>query len=244
MAPTVTHPYRGRDAALPDGLHEGFPVESLIDVIEPYFVRWGYLIVFGLGVLENSAFVGAVIPGDVVLLLAGFYVERSSLDLGPVVLLAFFGALIGDTIGYSIGRFGGRRIVERFGGNRFLPTERLELVDRYFKEYGMWAVALGRLAPVVRTVNTFAAGMARMPFAQYIAAVAIAASVWAVAVPVLGFFFSESLHVVKSALGWAGVAILVLFAAALYLTYRRFSHRVAAEALRRRGLPTPEESDI
>jgi membrane protein DedA with SNARE-associated domain len=177
-----------------------------------------------------------VIPGDVVLLLAGFYVQRSGLDLGPVIALAFTGAVIGDTIGYSIGRFGGRRIVERFGKSRLLPQERLERVDQYFKEYGMWAVALGRLAPVVRTVNTFAAGMARMPFAQYVGAVAIAAAVWSIAVPTLGFFFSESLEAVRSALGWVGVAVLVLFIGALYVTYRRFSRRFAAEALRRRGL--------
>ncbi len=217
-------------------------MEGVIDLVQPYFERFGYLIVFAMSVLENSAFVGAVIPGDVVLLLAGFYVERSDLDLAPVVVLAFVGAIVGDAIGYAVGRLLGRRIIERFGSNRFLPRERLELVDRYFKEYGMWAVALGRLAPVVRTVNTFAAGMARMPFGQFIAAVAIAASIWAVAVPTLGFFFSESLHVVKSALGWAGVLIFLLFAGALYFTYRRFSHRLAAEALRRRSA-TAEESE-
>ena len=211
-------------------------MESVIEAIQPHFVRWGYLVVFGMGVLENSAFVGAVIPGDVVLLLAGFYVERSRLDLGPVIVLAFFGALIGDTLGYAIGRFGGRRLLERFGDGRVLSRERLERVDRYFQEYGMWAVAFGRLAPVIRTVNTFAAGAAKMPFAQYLGAVAIAAAVWAVVVPVLGFFFSGSLELVRSALGWAGVIVLVLFAAGLFITYRRMSRRLAAEALRRRGV--------
>jgi membrane-associated protein len=211
-------------------------VESLIEFVQPSFVRWGYLIVFAMGVLENSAFVGAVMPGDVVLLLGGFYVERSRLDLGPIIVLAFVGALIGDTIGYSIGRFGGRRVLERFGGGRVLSHERLQLVDRYFQEYGMWAVALGRLAPVVRTVNTFAAGTAKMPFGQYIAAVAIAAAVWSIVVPVLGFFFSGSLELVRSALGWAGVFVLLLFVTALYVTYRRMTSRLAAEALRRRGI--------
>jgi membrane protein DedA with SNARE-associated domain len=210
-------------------------VEAVIDVIQPSFERFGYLIVFAMGVLENSAFVGAVIPGDVVLLLAGFYVERTGLDLPPVVVLAFVGAVIGDTIGYAIGRFGGRRIVERFGGGRLLPHERLQRVDRYFKEYGVWAVALGRLAPVVRTVNTFAAGLAKMPFAQYLGAVAVAAAVWAITVPALGFVFSGSLEVVRSALGWFGVAVFVLFVGALYVTYRRFSRRLAAEALERFG---------
>jgi undecaprenyl-diphosphatase len=208
-------------------------MEAIFEFVQPSFERYGYLIVFAMGVLENSAFVGAVIPGDLVLLFAGIYVQRTALDLAPVIVLAFTGAVIGDTIGYSIGRFGGRRIVERWGGGRVLPHDRLQRVDRYFQEYGMWAVALGRLAPVVRTVNTFAAGMAKMPFAQFLAAVMIAASVWAVAVPILGFLFSESLEAVRSTLGWVGVAVLILFVGALYFTYRRMSRRLAAEALRR-----------
>jgi membrane protein DedA with SNARE-associated domain len=211
-------------------------MESVIELIQPSFERFGYAIVFLMGVLENAAFVGAFIPGDVILLLAGFYAERSPLDLGPIVLLAFVGALIGDTIGYSVGRFGGRRIVERFGSSRFLSPSKLEIVDRYFREYGMWAVALGRLTPVIRTVNTFAAGTARMPFGQFILAVAMAAAVWSVVVPIAGFFASESLEVARSALGWAGGAIFVVFVVAIYMTFRRMSRRLAAEALRRRGL--------
>jgi membrane protein DedA with SNARE-associated domain len=210
-------------------------VEDVLQLAEPYFERWGYLIVLAVCALENSAFVGAVIPGDVVLLAAGFYAERTELDLGPVIVLAFVGALVGDTIGYAIGRFGGRRILDRFGDTRILSRERLARVDRYFHEYGMWAVALGRLAPVVRTINTFAAGMARMPFWQFFTSVAIAASIWATAVPICGFLFAGSLEVVERALGWAGVVILLLFAVALYLTYRRMSRRITAEALRRRG---------
>src|SRR5437867_3116746 len=143
MATSVCHRDFGRNVAV-----------TVINLIRPYFVQWGYLIVFGMGVLENSAFVGAIIPGDVVLLLAGFYVQRSSLDLAPVVVLAFAGALIGDTLGYLIGRVFGRRFIDRFG-KRLLPERRLERIDRYFHEYGVWAVTMGRLTPVVRTFNTF-----------------------------------------------------------------------------------------
>lgn len=201
-------------------------MESLITLIQPYFEQWGYQIVFLMALLENSAFVGAVIPGDVVLLLAGFYGERSDLDLPRISALAFSGALIGDTIGYGIGRFGGRRIVDRFG-KRLFPAERLARVDRYFQEYGMWAVAMGRITPVVRTINTFAAGMARMPFPRFLLSVALAAGVWAVTMPIVGFLFSGSLEVVRRALGWAGVVIFVIFVGVLYWTYRRMVSRLA-----------------
>jgi undecaprenyl-diphosphatase len=200
-------------------------MEALIDFVQPYFVQWGYLIVFVFVLLENSAFLGAVIPGDVILLLAGFYVQRSDLDLAPVCALAFVGALIGDSVGYAIGRFGGRRVVDRFG-RRLFPPERLERVDRYFAEYGMWAVTVGRITPVVRTVNTFTAGMAKMPFPRFLFSVALAASVWAVAVPTLGFLFSGSLEAVRSALGWVGGAVVIVFAAGLYWTYRRMVQRL------------------
>src|SRR5919108_2463682 len=201
-------------------------MESLIGLVQPYFVEWGYLIVFLMALLENSAFVGAVVPGDVALLLAGFYAERSELDLAPISALAFFGALMGDTIGYCIGRFGGRRVVDRFGQRLFTP-QRLERVDRYFQEYGMWAVSLGRITPVVRTINTFTAGMARMPFPAFLVSVALAAGVWAVVMPIVGFLFSGSLEVVRRALGWAGVVVFLLFAGVLYWTYRRMVHRLS-----------------
>lgn len=201
-------------------------MESLIDFIQPYFVQWGYLIVFLMALLENSAFVGAFVPGDVVLLLGGFYAERSDLDLAPISALAFVGALCGDSIGYAIGRFAGRRVIDRFG-KRLFPPDRLERVDRYFQEYGMWAVAMGRITPVIRTVNTFTAGMARMPFPSFLVSVALAAGVWAVAIPIVGFLFSGSLEAVRRGLGWAGVVVFVLFATVLYWTYRRMVRRLA-----------------
>lgn len=201
-------------------------MESLIELIQPYFVQWGYLIVFLMALLENSAFVGAFVPGDVVLLLAGFYAERSTLDLPPISALAFTGALLGDTIGYGIGRFGGRRVVDRFG-KRFLHEERLARVDRYFQEYGMWAVAMGRITPVIRTINTFTAGLARMPFPRFLVSVAFAAGVWAIVMPIVGFLFSGSLEVVRRALGWAGVVVFAIFVLVLYWTYRRMVSRLA-----------------
>lgn len=201
-------------------------MESVIEWVQPYFVQWGYVIVFLMALLENSAFVGAVVPGDVVLLLAGFYAERSELNLPPISALAFVGALLGDTIGYLIGRYAGRRVIDRFG-TRLFPPERLERVDRYFLEYGVWAVALGRITPVIRTINTFTAGMARMAFPRFLLAVAFAAGVWAIVMPIVGFLFSGSLEAVRRGLGWAGVVIFVLFATMIYWTYRRMVRRLS-----------------
>jgi membrane-associated protein len=101
-------------------------------------------------------------------------------------------------------------------------------MDRYFEQYGMWAVSIGRFAPVVRTVNTFAAGLAKMPFHRFLLAIVLAASVWSVTMPVVGFLFSGSLERVRSTIGLAGIVILLVFAGGLVWTYRRMTKRLAS----------------
>ena len=199
-------------------------MDHLIDIVRPYFVTWGYLIVFAVTLLENSAFLALVIPGDAVLLLAGFYTQRGALSLPAVMAVAFVGAMLGDTIAYTVGRFAGRRILTRW--RLLLPEQRLARFDRYFAEYGLWAVALGRVTPVFRAFNTFAAGMSRMSFARFVMAVAAIVAVWSTAVPALGFAFSGSLQVAKRYLGWAGAVVFVLFVVLFVTTYRRMVKRL------------------
>ena len=199
-------------------------MDHLIDVVRPYFVSWGYLIVFAVTLLENSAFLALVIPGDAVLLLAGFYAQRSALSLPAVMAVAFVGAMLGDTIAYIVGRFAGRRLLTRW--HRLLPEPRLARFDRYFAEYGLWAVALGRVTPVFRAFNTFAAGLSRMSFARFLIAVAAVVAVWSTAVPALGYAFSGSLQVAKRYLGWGGAVVFALFVVLLVTTYRRMVKRL------------------
>jgi undecaprenyl-diphosphatase len=200
-------------------------VQHLIELVRPYFESWGYLIVFGTTLLENSAFLALVVPGDAVLLLAGFYAQRGALSLPGVMAVAFAGAVTGDTIAYVVGRFAGRRIIDRWGGKRFLPHSRLERFDRYFAEYGLWAVALGRVTPVVRAFNTFAAGMTRMPFLRFLAAIVMVVAVWSTVVPSAGYLFSGSLDVARKYLGWGGAVVLAAFIVVLITTYRRMVKR-------------------
>lgn len=214
-------------------------VERLIDVVQPYFETWGYLIVFATTLLENSAFLALVIPGDAILLLAGFYSQRGALTLPAVMAIAFCGAVLGDTIAYVIGRFAGRRIVDRWGGRRFLSQSRLARFDRYFAEYGIWAVALGRITPLFRAFNTFAAGMSRMPFPRFLLAIVMIVAVWSTAVPAVGFLFSGSLEVARRYLGWGGALVFVAFITVIVVTYRRMTKRLEA-TLESRTSPTTD----
>jgi membrane protein DedA with SNARE-associated domain len=203
-------------------------LDHLIELVRPYFAQWGYLIVFGTTLLENSAFLALLVPGDAVLLLAGFYAQRAALSLPAVMGLAFAGAVTGDTIAYAIGRFGGRRIVDRWGDTLRLTTGRVERFERFFAEYGMLAVALGRVTPVVRAFNTFAAGMSRMRFGRFFVAVVLVVAVWSTVVPTVGFLFSGSLNLVRSYLGWAGAIVFIVVAGGLVYFDRRMVQRLEA----------------
>lgn len=203
-------------------------MEHVIDIVRPYFETWGYLIVFASTLLENSAFLALLVPGDAILLLAGFYAQRSALSLPAVMAIAFVGAVTGDSIAYVIGRFAGRRIVDRWGGTFLLHERRIARFDRYFAEYGVWAVALGRVTPVFRAFNTFAAGMSRMPFIRFVAAVVAVVAVWSTVLPTVGYLFSGSLEVARRYLGWGGGIIFVAFVLVLVVTYRRMTKRLEA----------------
>jgi undecaprenyl-diphosphatase len=204
-------------------------VERLLDAVQPHFAQWGYLIVFGATFLENAAFVGAVIPGDIVLLIAGVYALRGALELPQVMMLAFAGGVLGDIVGYAAGRYAGRFVAERFGRWLFLPRDRLARVERYFERNGRWAVFLGRFAPVVRALRTFVAGITKMPFLQFVAADVPGAGIWAVAVPLIGYLFAESLTAARRSLGGIGLLILAVLIVLFVLTYRAMVRRLAAD---------------
>jgi membrane protein DedA with SNARE-associated domain len=90
--------------------------------LEPALNNYGYLAVAGLVLIEDF---GVPVPGETVLILGAVYAGTGRLSVVLVGLLAFLGAIIGDNIGFAIGHFGGRRLVERFGRYIFLTPERV-----------------------------------------------------------------------------------------------------------------------
>src|SRR5437867_6299249 len=93
------------------------------------FARFGYGVV-ALGVfLEN---LGVPVPGETILLAAGFFARRGNLRLVDVMVIGAIAAILGDNFGYFIGRRGGRAFVLRYGRYLGLTPERLASVDRFF----------------------------------------------------------------------------------------------------------------
>jgi membrane protein DedA with SNARE-associated domain len=148
---------------------------GVLHALEPTLNHYGYLAVVGLVLLEDF---GVPVPGETTLILAAVYAGAGRLNVVLVGLLAFLGAVVGDNIGFAIGHFGGRRLVERFGRYVLLTPHRLDRATDFFQRHGGKVVVVARFIEGLRQANGIIAGITRMHWARFIAFNALGAALW------------------------------------------------------------------
>src|SRR5918912_1141657 len=190
-------------------------MDKVLSLIEHY----GYLVIL-FGVMLES--MGVPLPGETILLAAGVLVQRGHLDLGYTIAFGISGAVLGDQIGYWVGREGGRPFVLKWGRYVFITQERLGRAEAFFARHGGKAVFLARFFSGFRVFGALVAGMSRMRWATFFVFNALGGAVWATAVVLAGYFLGRSLKVVERWTGQATVLLLALgvLALMLYLGYR------------------------
>ena len=186
--------------------------------------------------LETSAFVGLVVPGDSIALLAATGVS-SPAQFAWLVIALVIGALLGESVGFWVGRHFGPRIrASRLG--RRLGERNWLLAERYLGERGGVAVMLSRFLPVLHSLVPLSAGMAGMRFRRFLAWTIPACIVWAVLVATLGASAAVGFQELASRVSGAGyifVALVLIVVAAIWLLKRLIFR------LERRHLGIPED---
>lgn len=198
-------------------------VESqLVDFLIKYFNIYGYYIVFTLLFLENLFLLGLVIPGETVLIAAAAFSAQGTLEIAYVITVAVIASITGNTVGYFIGRRGGRPLIEKYGG-RFVSTEKIIAAEQYFDDHGTKTVFIGRFAAGIRTFVPLLAGAAKMNFAKFLAYTSAAIILWTVGIGLVGFFFGENWPLIKKLLGQFGFFIFAIVAIilAVYIVRRK-----------------------
>ena len=193
-------------------------LDRIIDFLRPYLsAPWGYFIVSLAVFLENSVGAGVVVPGETLVILGGFYarVGDPPLFLPLLSLLVVTFAVIGDNIGYLIGRHYGRGFLERHGRKLFITPERLVLSERYYEQHGGKTVFLGRFIPVVRSVGFILAGVAHMEWRRFILYDVAGATIWGIGHTLLGYFLGASYQRWEKYLTPIGLGILVVLLLAI-----------------------------
>jgi membrane protein DedA with SNARE-associated domain len=137
----------------------------MLQFLQHLLASYGYLAV-AVGVMVES--MGVPIPGETMLLLAAAYAGAGGLDVRGVIVAAALGAIVGDSVGYEIGRLGGRALLERYGHRLHLSKRHLARAEAFFARHGDKIVFLGRFTAILRTWSAFLAGVNRMLYRRFL----------------------------------------------------------------------------
>ncbi|MGD9512389.1 MAG: DedA family protein [Geminicoccaceae bacterium] len=194
-------------------------IASAVHEVEPILHEWGYAAVAGAATLD---FLGIPAPAVTILVAATLGAARGDLGLPTVFTLAVAGMIAGSQLGYGLGRWGGRTLLQHLP----LAADRIGLVERRHARLGLWLQFLAPFLDGVRQLNGIVAGMLGMPWHRFALANAIAALIWA-SVWVGGTLIVEehvaaALTLVHAARPWLlAIAGTIVAAAVLLLLLRR-----------------------
>ena len=190
---------------------------------------WLVLLVAGLLVFsEDALFVGFVIPGETAALLAGAAAKLGHAPLAGVIIVVIAAAIVGDTIGYEIGRHVGARVLQLHIFDK--RRKRLDDAQKFLARRGGSAVFLGRWIAFFRAVMPFLAGTARMPYPKFLAYNAAGGIAWGATVVLLGYAAGASYAQVEKTFGRATaliVLVVVIATAILWHFRKRPAHKRA-----------------
>ena len=132
----------------------------------------------GLALLLIAENLFPPIPSEVVLPLAGFLVGRGDLVFWQALLASTFGSVVGALILYALGRYGGRKLVLRYGRFLHVDEDGLDRADGWFRRYGDWVVLFARVVPLARSVVSIPAGTMKMPVGRFTTLTALGSLTW------------------------------------------------------------------
>ncbi len=180
------------------------------------------LLVFVVPALESSAFVGFIFPGEVALILGGVLAYEGSLPLLAVLTAGILGAVIGDSIGYLVGRRYGRALLEGTLG-RLINHKHFDRAERYLAERGGKAVFFGRFTAALRVMIPGLAGMSRMRYPKFALYNVAGGVAWGTMCVLLGYLGGSSWRRVEhlaSRIGLGALAVVILGFVGGYLLRR------------------------
>jgi membrane protein DedA with SNARE-associated domain len=181
--------------------------------VDGWLESYGYLVVFLLVMVES---IGIPVPGETALIAAALYAGSThKLEIWGVIAAATAGAIIGDNIGFSIGRYGGAKLLLRHGHRIRLNEGRLKIGIWLFRRHGGKVVFWGRFVSILRTYAAFLAGTNQMAWPRFLFFNAAGGVVWATTFGIAYYVFGSALEKLSTTidigLGVAGVVGLVAF---------------------------------
>lgn len=200
---------------------EYLTLEHIAELIQKY----GYIVIFTLVMLGNM---GVPVPEESPVILAGYASQKLWLDYKIAFLVCVISAIIGDNIGYAIGRKGGRPLLLRYGKYVGMTEEKLDRLEGFFQRYGDKTVFVARFIAGLRWAAGPLSGAAKMPIGRFMFYNASGAIVWAFIMTQLGYHLASNLNYVISLVAKAKIVIIV-GAILGFIAYRIYKKRSLQE---------------
>lgn len=166
----------------------------------------------------------AVLEGPIITILASFLASQGYLNILIVYVLVLSGDILGDIIHYFFGRYGGFKLVEKFGKRFGLDTDRLDSIkEKYFKENdSLWGtITWSKITHAPSSAIMFTAGLLRVNFRQYLFITTVNNVFKVLFFVVLGYFFGESYTVISKYITDSWIIFVPIFIIIIYLLYGR-----------------------
>ncbi len=198
-------------------------LHNSLQLIEHYMLVYGYWAVFFGVMLENA---GVPVPGETILLVAGYFASTGEFNLVLVMIIAASGAVVGDNIGFAIGHHYGRGFLLRVGRFFFLTPKRLEHMESYFERHGNKTILVARFITGLRVFAALLAGASRkMPWRVFVLYNMAGAVLWSVVITTLGYLFGASLPILVKWVGRSGTILLIAAIVIGVIVWRVRRHR-------------------
>jgi membrane-associated protein len=160
--------------------------------IDKWILGGGLLAIGGTVFAESGLLIGFFLPGDTLLFGAGILAAQGVFNLPLLIFVVITAAILGDNVGYSIGRRTGRRLLDKKESILFKP-ERIELAEKFYDQHGGKTIILARFVPVVRTFAPMVAGMSKMPRQKFMFYNIAGGVLWGGGVTLAGYFLGKQL---------------------------------------------------
>jgi membrane protein DedA with SNARE-associated domain len=208
-----------------------FAAHDLTNLINTY----GYWAVLLFVAIEST---GIPFPGETMLLAAAITAGTShQLHIWLVIAAAAAGAILGDNLGFWVGREGGFRLLRRYGYLIRVDERRLKLGQYLFQKHGGKVVFFGRFVAVLRAWAAFLAGVNRMEWPRFLVFNAAGGILWATIYGLAGYALGNNVHKLTGPIGIASVVLAAIAIVGSFIVLRRNEKRLQEEA--ERALPGP-----
>jgi membrane-associated protein len=161
--------------------------EQLIQLLTTLLTGWlGYAVLFALVFAETGMLVGFFLPGDSLLFTVGVVCGAGQLNIGLIIVLLTCAALLGDIVGYLLGRGIGPRIFSR-PNSRFFRREHLQRTHEFYEKYGGRTMIYAHFIPIIRTFAAFVAGVGHMNLVRFVSFDIFGVTGWVAMMTLLGY---------------------------------------------------------